>query len=436
MRQLKKNIWIVITIYLFYGLQFSTAQSQPLGLFLTWQQDPTTTMTIDWHVESEETRESVFRYRISGENSAWTLDTASQYPFPFSERTIQRIEVTGLNAGTEYEFKLGDYQRIYKFRTMPENNFRPIRFVDGGDVSTGERFRTMNKIAMKYDPDFIIWGGDLAYANAKKDNLKAWYKWFDGIKEDLITEDGRVVPIVLTIGNHDVTNHHYPYAESTMKEKGMWYDFIKQVKSNQFPESTTEWRNENAPFYYGLFAFPGHPGYGVLDFGSYLSLICLDSSHSNLVSGKQTDWLENVLQQRAGKMAHIIPFYHKQAYPSKRVHPGGVRSQFWSVQIFKNWVPLFEKYGVKVALEHDDHTFKRTYPLLKDRIAPSGIVYIGDGAWGVDPETPKTPDEVWYLEKTASMNHVVVVTLQGPFQHFLMINNEGKAIDEYPEVPR
>jgi acid phosphatase type 7 len=28
------------------------------------------------------------------------------------------------------------------------------------------------------------------------------------------------------------------------------------------------------------------------------------------------------------------------------------------------------------------------------------------------------------------------VTLHGPHQHFLMINETGKIIDEYPETPR
>jgi hypothetical protein len=45
-------------------------------------------------------------------------------------------------------------------------------------------------------------------------------------------------------------------------------------------------------------------------------------------------------------------------------------------------VPLFERYGVKLAFEHHNHAFKRTYALLNEQIDASGIVYIGDGAWG------------------------------------------------------
>ncbi|MFC4872023.1 metallophosphoesterase family protein [Negadavirga shengliensis] len=333
---------------------------------------------------------------------------------------------------SNYQFRVGEFERVYSFRTMPEKNYSPIRFAAGGDTSHGEMFRQMNCTAMKYDPDFIVWGGDLAYANGREENLDRWISWFDRLREDLVTEDGRVVPVVLAIGNHDVLDHHYPGSETTIGKTLGMPDFITQVKRGEFAEATDKMRAEKGPYFYALFAFPGQPGYGVLDFGNYLSLIILDSSHSNLISGQQTSWLKEVLKSRAGR-PHVIPVYHKPAYPSGRVQPGGIRNQFWSEQVFQHWVPLFEEFGVRVALENDDHTYKRTYPLRRDMVDPSGIVYLGDGSWGVEKKEPKTPEEVWYLKKSASENSAIIVTLHGPHQHFLMVNEEGTVIDEYPE---
>lgn len=425
---------------LFYSLvgwlaffTFITAygQTEPAGLLLTWQQDPTTTMTIDWHTVPDDESKPALYYKALNETE-WRTVSASPHPFPYSDRTIHRTELTGLEPASNYQFRVGEFERVYSFRTMPEKNYSPIRFAAGGDTSNGEMFRQMNRTAMKYDPDFIVWGGDLAYANGREENLDRWISWFDRVREDLVTEDGRVVPVVLAIGNHDVLDHHYPGSETTIGNNLSMHEFIAKVKKNEMEEATDETRAKKGPFFYALFAFPGQPGYGVLDFGNYLSLISLDSSHSNLISGQQTSWLKEVLKSRAGR-PHVIPVYHKPAYPSGRVQPGGIRNQFWSEQVLQHWVPLFEEYGVRVALENDDHTYKRTYPLRRDMVDPSGIVYIGDGSWGVGKREPKTPEEVWYLKKSASENSAIIVTLHGPHQHFLIVNEEGTVIDEYPE---
>lgn len=418
-------------LFFLFALQ-ALAQTSPAGLFLTWQNDPTSTMTIDWHTKAQDQGIDLLHFREKGSDT-WTSLTSLAFDFPFSDRKIHRLELTGLKPDVNYEFRVGEFSRIFYFRTMPKTNDRPIRFAAGGDTSQGEMFKKMNRAAMKYNPDFIVWGGDLAYANGKKENIAAWYQWFEGILRDLVTEDGRVVPLVVGIGNHDVINHHYPASESNINKGIGMPAFIAKVKRGEMEEPTDEMRLEKAPFFYRLFAFPGQPGYGVIDFGNYLSLFILDSSHSNLISGSQTSWLQERLEERKD-MANIIPVYHKPAYPSGRVQPGGNRNQFWSQEVHTHWVPLFEEYGVCVALENDDHTYKRSYPLLQDNIDPNGIVYLGDGSWGVEKKKPKSPEEVWYLRRSAEENSAIIATLQGSHQHFLMINENGKIIDEYPET--
>jgi acid phosphatase type 7 len=401
----------------------AAADTEPAGIFLTWQRDPLTTMTIDWHTIPGEKADTTLRYKTVGSDS-WKSVTAKSHPFPHSDRTVHRVELTGLEPATEYRFQVGEFERKYMFRTMPAQLHEPLRFAAGGDTAFGEMFQRVNRVAMNYEPDFIVWGGDLAYCDSRADRLSRWVSWFERVRDDLITAEGRVVPIVLAIGNHEMTDHHYP--SSDMK------GFL--AREGEIGESTREWREANATYFYGLFAFPGHPGYGVLDFGDYLSLISLDSSHSNLIRGRQTDWLREVLKARQ-HMAHIMPVYHKPAYPSHRVTAPGQRTQIWSEQVLKHWVPLFEQHGVRIALEHDDHAYKRTFPLLEGKIDPRGIVYIGDGAWGVAARAPKPPEAVWYLKRSESANHAIIVTLHGGHQHFLMVDDKGEVFDEYPATP-
>ncbi len=393
--------------------------SEPVGLFLTWQQDPATTMVIDWHVvPSDEGVDTLF-YKPVGAG-AWREVSASSLSYPYSDRSIHRVHLVGLQPDREYSFRVGEFERVYKFRTMPERLTRPVIFAVGGDTDheIGGRSYQMNKVVMQYDLDFITWGGDLAYADGGDPNrggAARWYGWFDIIRNTLIYEDGRVVPIVVGIGNHELKRY---------VGGSNWYHFDENSGSPFEP--TYEWRMANAPFFFQLFAFPGHPGYGVLDFGNYMSLIILDTNHANKIEGAQTEWLEKVLKERYERgVPHVFPNYHVPAFPSNRSPNDRTEKE-----VRETWVPLFEEYGVRVAFENHDHTYKRTHPIRNGEMSEDGIVYIGDGNWGRSPRSGRRKDE-WYIKKFASVNNGVVVALDGDTQHYIMHSNDGEVIDSY-----
>jgi hypothetical protein len=80
--------------------------------------------------------------------------------------------------------------------------------------------------------------------------------------------------------------------------------------------------------------------------------------------------------------------------------------------IRQHWVPLFERFGLNVAFEHHEHAYKRTHLLLQGSPHPAGILYLGDGSWGVEkPRKPKSPSERPYLAKSASTRHFILVEL-------------------------
>ena len=107
----------------------------------------------------------------------------------------------------------------------------------------------------------------------------------------------------------------------------------------------------------------------------------LDTGHTTPIDGEQTDWLEKTLKERADH-PNVFVVNHVPAYPSfrrpkaRRARPGTGEGNR------KHWVPLFEKYRVPVVLEHHDHTFKRTKPLLDGLADDNGVLYLGDGSWG------------------------------------------------------
>ncbi len=336
----------------------------------------------------------------------------------FSDRIVHTAEITGLEPESEHRFRLANVVEgvpspFYKFRTMPETAHRPIRMVVGGDVLHREEWmEQVNRQAMRFDPDFIAWGGDLAYSDGRPDRVEREYTFFRIMRDTLIAEDGRVVPVLMGIGNHEIRGGYY------------W----GHDRGRDAYEDSDEFREEVAPYYYNLFAFPGHPGYGYLDFGDYISLIFLDSDHSGPVEGAQTEWLRDTLADRQD-FTHLFPIYHVPAYPSVRSFDGGV-----SRRIREHWHPVFEEYGVRMAFEHHDHAYKRTVPIRGEAEHEDGIVFIGDGAWGVGERAVHDARETWYLERSESIRHLILVSIQDESVDVKMIDREGRLIDHY--IPR
>jgi len=145
--------------------------------------------------------------------------------------------------------------------------------------------------------------------------------------------------------------------------------------------------------------------------------------------------LEQTLRERAGR-PHLIPTYHVPAYPSVRPFGGEVNKR-----VRANWVPLFERYGVRSVYEAHDHAYKRTRPIRQGRIADDGIVYVGDGAWEVGAREigsrREEGEEAWYMLRGEAVRHAVIVTLEGNTQHILAIDENGDVFDEHtlPHFP-
>jgi acid phosphatase type 7 len=392
------------------GYCTDTSAQEPKGLMLSWQQDPTTTMTIDWHPHVDDAALPALCYKKAGETT-WTAQlSAERSTFSSAEQTILRAELTGLQPGTDYVFQVGEYGRAYAFRTMPEEiDTRPLVFAAGGDLmALPDIMAETHKKVMQYDLDFVMWGGDLAYANGEVNGggLLRWQWWFEANLKHLVTETGRVIPIIVGIGNHEVLEGYYSNHENYAQ--------------------TDAFRLAIAPNFYRLFAFPGQPGYAALDFGNYLTLVVLDTDHTNPIEGQQTAWLKQVLTERQEKnVAHIFPLYHVPAYPSHRSYDNSI-----SIGIREHWVPLFEEHGVRMAFENHDHTYKRTRPMLAGAVDPAGIVYMGDGAWGVGTREENLQNN-WYVEKFASEQHGIIVTLQGSQRHVKAISAKGAVLDEF-----
>ncbi|WP_373522721.1 fibronectin type III domain-containing protein [Aquiflexum sp.] len=397
--------FVLLFAGIFFGIS-SFAQTEPHAFYLTWTSDPTTSIEVDWHLDAINPTTLYFRRKGT---EKWHSFQSDVLPYPFSPRYVHRVGLQDLRSNTEYELRFASSDSIYYFRTLPKNlNNKSLKIAIGGDsMHRKEWFEKTSRVATSYDPDFVIIGGDMAYENGLAVNIQRIYDWFDVYTNTLVTDDNRIIPCIVAVGNHELVGGYYTQHEGY--------------------EQTSEFRGRIAPYFYGLFAFPGQPGYNVLDFGKYLSLIILDTDHTNPIEGVQTEWLRRTLESRKN-VTHKIPIYHVTAYPSVRDYNGITQTLVREI-----WTPIFEENGVKMAFENHDHAYKRTYPIKAQQIDESGIVYVGDGSWGVQPREVHSLDSAWYLKNVQSVRAFSLLTLEGGKFSLISVDEDGNVIDRFPE---
>ncbi|WP_131781505.1 purple acid phosphatase family protein [Legionella gresilensis] len=378
--------------------------AEPNAVYLTWQSDPHTTMTINWITKTNDNNDAL-QYRPSA-TAAWIPVNGNHNVLPVDKSyQVHRVSLNGLKPGATYEFSLKtDNNQIYTFKTMSETFDKPVRFVLGGDTygddNRDENFAAMNTRAASYDPLCAFLGGDLSYAGNLKSEFKYWIKWFNIWWKTMRGPNARLIPIVPAIGNHEV-------------EGGEGQPVNKLVYYNFFPTTN-----------------PKDKTYYALKFGKEMLMVMLDADNVSDITGSQSKWLNAVLAENQSR-PHLFALYHQGAYPSVRSFN---RSK--AKEIRKSWGTLFEKYGLDIAFEHHDHAYKRTYPLYQGEVSHSkGVVYVGDGAWGVAPRKVQNGHRPEFV-KTDSTRHFMLMEIQGRSRKIFAIKSDGTIVDQWEMIAK
>lgn len=350
-------------------------------------------MTIQW-VGAETSEPTVIQYATL-ESPIWQIAKTITKPYPNTDLKVHRCQLTGLKAGAEYQFHLGNADDGFRFRTMPAKATDTLQFVSGGDCGVNAHAIGTNILAAKQEPYFALIAGDLAYDNGK--SPATFTQFLRNYHEHMIDPKGRLIPMLSCLGNHEVNGAY------------------KKTRAD-------------SPQYLSLFdGFYSERTFGVLDIGDYLSLVLLDTDHIAPITGEQTDWLTKTLADRQER-PHLIVANHVPAYPSYRP-PEGLNGKTGTGEDQRgSWCPLFERYNVDVVLEHHDHTFKRTHPLVNGLKDKHGVVYLGDGSWG-KLRIPKQPETRPYLATVSPAYHMTVHRLEGDRRFHVALEESGRVAD-------
>ena len=331
----------ILFLLLFFGISVSSHAAINYVRVL-FNSDASTEATIAWN-------------QLDGESPVLWFDTIRPADFNFSDSAVvvrsnraksmhtHFVELRDLLPNQRYYFSVKDsqgYSRIYYFSTSPNVPTERLSFIAGGDSrDLSEVRRKGNKLVAKVKAHAVFFNGDFTGL----DTPKQWLEWFDDW-EHSIASDGRVTPMVVTRGNHELSN------QSIIQ----------------------------------LFDVPNKNVYYDVQFGgTLLNVISLNSEISKV--GGQKLFLRNSLKNHA-HFNWQIPQYHRPIRPHV-AHKKEMETQY------RNFVPLFEKYkNVRLCLENDSHTCKITWPIVQAsgfgseegfmRNDSTGIVYAGEGCWG------------------------------------------------------
>lgn len=306
------------------------------------------------------------------------------------------IRLNNLRPNTKYFFQIIDSQgenRLYYFSTCSNLPNDPISFIAGGDSRDRSVIRRKaNVLVSKLKAHAVLFNGDFTGL----DLPNQWNEWFTDW-EYSIAADGRITPLVVTRGNHELNN-------SVL------------VK---------------------LFDVPNNGVYYSTEFGGdLLNLISLNSEILKI--GAQKFFLSSTLKKHENFHWQIAQ-YHRPIRPHVK-HKKEMETQY------RNFVPLFEKYAnLRLCLENDSHTCKVTWPILssKDSSASegfirnddNGIVYAGEGCWGAplrkaDDFKPWTRD----AEAVNQFNWIFITTEKIELRTVLYENSD--IVEELTEETR
>lgn len=308
--------------------------------------------------------------QVEGEFNGFYLDTVdpsanrfvNRYPLSSSNnmRGMKNmiVRINDLIPNTIYYFLIRDSKglsKLYHFRTAPNRPEIPLSFIAGGDSRDNRPVRIKaNKLVPKLQVNAVLFNGDFIGLDIEKQ----WLEWFNDW-EYTIADDGRITPMLVTRGNHELSN--------------------KVV--------------------YKLFDVPNRRLYYSTTFGGdLLHIVSLNSEILKI--GRQKLFLRIALAKHKDYKWQIAQ-YHRPV----RAH---VKEKKEMETQYKNFVPLFEKYkNLPLCLENDSHTCKVTWPIVSSKAEGSsegfirddknGIVYAGEGCWGAplraaDDQKPWTRD--------------------------------------------
>ena len=397
------------------------ASDPPAYVYLTWASDDTAhSINVSWRTDEDYVGEVRYDTESRGGEPDAYSDSAEGTGGVTTAKFdgyIHHVELTGLEPYTTYYFICGNpdygWSEELSFRTAPVEK-KDIRFVAGGDSRSDARADHphpdwpeardgVTQLMASYDPDFVIFTGDFLWnGETQEGGLDTWDNWLEAWYKYARAEDGRLIPMVPAIGNHELV---YPQPSD--------YD----------PET-------HASNYYMLFNLPRNERWYSLNWGPDLHIVALDAEIRWTGSeswNDQLEWLRQDLLEHWDDLWKIAAA-HRPAFTAG--HYSG------DANVQKDWIPEFDFYHVDLYFSGHDHNYTRTHPinysLSTENYQPSpenGTIYMVSAGWGA-PLYGGTP-RWWTAYGPDGRYHFTLVDVyENDTLHLRPVSLGGQVFDE------
>ena len=325
----------------------------------------------------------------------WELDKKADYFVEYGKDTVkvqkEKLHLRGNKfGGYLYEAELRDlkqkavyYYRLagaadptwYKFRTFGDGQ-KKVTFVAMGDSrSNPDIFKRIMEETSDENPDFCISMGDLVESGG---NYRQWHDFFFSIVKGFAES----IPIVSTLGDHEG-----------------WGDGGELFRYYLL---------EDEPVDKQWFSFD----YGIAHF------ISLDYRHPE--DKEMIDWFINDIKNHEKEWNFV--YMHRGAYNF------GGHGTSWGKGI---WPELFSKYKIDIVFAGHSHLYERFFPARSDD-ETNAVTYITTGGAGAG--LYQSVKNKFVLAQTESVNHFVVVKIDGNKLSLKAIRMDGTLLDELEVV--
>lgn len=336
------GIVVIVLILVAVGMEWSKSgsskkSSAPYDLVTTFKGDAGTSRAFTWYT-SDSNAAGVLEL-VKGQMSSFVESdvlrieaNSSTIKTDHGTRGVHKAEVTGLEPGTLYSYRVGSgleggWSSVAEF-TTEEVELDSVTFINVAD-SQGERAddfklwgKTLSKAVQTFpEAKFIVHNGDLT---ENPEDSAGWDQFFGNV-QGLLSG----IPLMPVTGNHDQVDD-----DAT--------DFTSHFN---LPDNGAK----------GSIAGTSYS----FDYGPvHVSVL---NTESNLK--KQAEWLKQDLKS-TDKEWKIVAM-HRPAY-------GGN-----SYKKVEDWTNIFDAYEVDLVLQGHNHEYSRSYPLRAGKIVSEGENPVG-----------------------------------------------------------
>lgn len=307
------------------------------------------------------------------------------------------VKLTGLTPGQTYSYVVeacGSVTGVRQFRTAPPAGTTRLQFTAMGDFGTGGSLQAqvLSRLA---EPgragELLVALGDNAYSSGTEQEFQD--RLFKPMAALL-----RQVPLFPSLGNHEyVTNQGQPYLDNLY------------LPANN-PAGTER--------YYSFDWGPVH--FVALDSNCAIGL----ASPDRCTLAAQKSWVAQDLA--ATRQPWKVVFFHHPSWSS-----GEHGSQ---LAMRREFGPLFEQYGVDLALTGHDHNYERSKPMKGEGVAPSGtrgIVYVVVGSGGATLRSFPSSQPSWTAYRNNTDVGYLEATVNGGTLSARFLNPSGTVRDSF-----